>query len=304
MQSTSCLLGAGCLVMVLGGAAHAELSVCNDTPVNASVAIGYMGGGEWTSEGWWTVAPGACVTIVNDPQPQSYYYWHAVNENGEFASDDYFFCTENDVFTIVGDRDCAARGHDRLGFNEIQIGAQGVSEVRLTATMAPNASAARKTAEPQDTPIDDPTVSPQVSQDASNDVATQPPADAGAKASAGSSSSFAGEVAVSALLDTTPIDFSAIQAALLGEWTQTEDQRLSSRFSLGRFEDFEDGVSGQAGRWRLVAACPSNPGAGIGILKTSETVADTVKCLILQDLQDDSVTLRVSTEDRLISYSR
>ncbi|MEO0372962.1 MAG: DUF1036 domain-containing protein, partial [Pseudomonadota bacterium] len=109
------LFGAGILT-ALAAPAAAQLSFCNETGVNASIAIGYLAGDTWTSEGWWTAQPGQCVTAVDAPQPQAYYYWHAVSENGEFASDAYFFCAVDDVFTIIGDQDCEARGHDRVAF--------------------------------------------------------------------------------------------------------------------------------------------------------------------------------------------
>ncbi|MEO0774526.1 MAG: DUF1036 domain-containing protein, partial [Pseudomonadota bacterium] len=84
MRIVTHVLGAGCL-LTLATPAMAELRFCNETNVNASIAIGYLAGDKWTSEGWWTAQPGQCVTTVDAPQPQAFYYWHAVNEVGEFA---------------------------------------------------------------------------------------------------------------------------------------------------------------------------------------------------------------------------
>ncbi|MEM7734007.1 MAG: DUF1036 domain-containing protein, partial [Pseudomonadota bacterium] len=61
-------------VLTLVPPAAAELSFCNDTDVNASIAIGYLAGDKWTSEGWWTAPPGQCITAVDAPQAQAYFY--------------------------------------------------------------------------------------------------------------------------------------------------------------------------------------------------------------------------------------
>lgn len=126
------------LFALLGAApAHAGLSFCNDSALRATVAIGYKGAEDWTSEGWWAVEPGACATVIEGPLPLSHYYWRATDENGAFAAQDYWFCVADEAFTIVGDRDCASRGHRRERFSEIVVGAGGTATVRLAAAAAP-----------------------------------------------------------------------------------------------------------------------------------------------------------------------
>ncbi|MCC1491516.1 DUF1036 domain-containing protein [Cognatishimia sp. F0-27] len=119
--------------LLLARPAMAELEVCNETDLAASVAIGYSDAGTWTSEGWWRIAPGACLPVVTDPLAQRYYYWRATNAHGTFRTGDYFFCTSEQVFTIAGDDACQERGFDRLPFAEVDTG----TARRFTVTLDP-----------------------------------------------------------------------------------------------------------------------------------------------------------------------
>ncbi len=110
--------------------ALAELRICNEAPEEQSVAIGYLGAaGDWTSEGWWRIANGACATVYVDPFDQSVFYYRATVPGGTFDGD-YAFCTTPDPFTIVGDSDCATRGFDRTRFREVETG--GATDFTLT----------------------------------------------------------------------------------------------------------------------------------------------------------------------------
>ena len=55
----------GLLALGLAGTAEAGLEICNNTSLEQTVAIGYKGDTDWTSEGWWNIAPGACSTLVD-----------------------------------------------------------------------------------------------------------------------------------------------------------------------------------------------------------------------------------------------
>ena len=96
-------LGAGLMAFGLAGAAQAGLEVCNQTGEAQSIAIGYKGETDWTSEGWWKIAPGECSVLVGGDLTKRYYYYHADSKGGGFRGQDYVFCTQNDEFTIVGD---------------------------------------------------------------------------------------------------------------------------------------------------------------------------------------------------------
>lgn len=292
------LLGAGCFA-ALSTPAMAELSFCNETDLNASIAIGYLAGDKWTSEGWWTAGPGQCVTTVDAPAPQAYYYWHAVNENGEFASDAYFFCAVDEVFTIIGDEDCAARGHDRLAFNEVQIAADGTQQVRLTAALAPKAAPARKTAEP----VSEPDVEPAVAEPLSEPVPEASPDPAPASLPK-PTLSLSKDIATADLLTTWPLDFPAIKTALQGDWVQTDNPAMSSAIGGNRFDDFENGTPTASGAWRLAATCPGGAGEGPAIVLRYDDRPEDALCVILQALDDGAFTLRDPRDGLLIRYTR
>ena len=114
--------------------------VCNLTASTVGVAIGYSDGGEFVSEGWWTLAPQrgetpSCVSpeALAEPLQERYYYVYAVDYTlgGEWAGD-FFMCTSDREFTIRGIEDCVARGYDRTGFVEIDTGDRPTYIVRLT----------------------------------------------------------------------------------------------------------------------------------------------------------------------------
>jgi len=108
------------------GMAEAGLRVCNKTGLLQSVAIGYKGDTDWTSEGWWNIGPGDCATLVTGDLTKRYYYYYAESEGREFQSQNYEFCTRDEEFTIVGDTDCEARGFDVERFREVDTGETAV----------------------------------------------------------------------------------------------------------------------------------------------------------------------------------
>ncbi|MCG6901208.1 MAG: DUF1036 domain-containing protein [Rhodobacter sp.] len=113
---------AGLLGLVLAGSADAGLEICNNTEQMQSVAIGYKGDTDWTSEGWWNIEPGKCSVLVGGDLTKRYYYYYADSAGGGFRGQDYGFCTQKAEFTIIGDTDCDARGYVRTEFREIDTG--------------------------------------------------------------------------------------------------------------------------------------------------------------------------------------
>ena len=122
------------LALFAAAPAHADLTFCNETGSNASVAIGYKDSDTWTSEGWWTAAPGDCTTPVGGDLKNRYDYYRVTSPEIEYPVENYFFCTSPKEFTIVGDTECEARGHDRNPFNELDTGDAKDWTVTLTAT--------------------------------------------------------------------------------------------------------------------------------------------------------------------------
>lgn len=116
------VVAAGTLWLCLAPAARAGLDICNETDVLQTVAIGFKGDKDWTSEGWWNIDPGDCATVLGGDLTRRYYYYYAESEADTFEGQDYQFCASNDVFTIVGDTDCEQRGYETLSMREIDTG--------------------------------------------------------------------------------------------------------------------------------------------------------------------------------------
>jgi uncharacterized membrane protein len=105
------------------GPAAADFRVCNKTGSAAYVAIGYKDVAEgWTTTGWWTISARSCKTLGEGWLDRRYYFIHATSDDGVEWSGDKFMCTNNGKFTIRGFHDCRARGYDKTGFHEIDVG--------------------------------------------------------------------------------------------------------------------------------------------------------------------------------------
>lgn len=120
------------------------LRICNSAETAKNVAIGYRSEQGWVSEGWWPVAEGSCVAVLPGPLTARFYYVHVAQggasvQGGPFAQGKgasatrslrpvagetgVSFCVEKTAFTIVGDTDCAARGHRAATFEKIDTAA-------------------------------------------------------------------------------------------------------------------------------------------------------------------------------------
>ncbi len=108
------------LVFCLAAApAAAGFKVCNRTPHEAKVAIGFYDGTAWSSRGWWTVAPKACTVLLPKPLDGRYYYLYATDNAGSWDGKTGFCVATTDMFSIRGRGECEAHGFDRKGFFEI-----------------------------------------------------------------------------------------------------------------------------------------------------------------------------------------
>ena len=160
MATRSLTLGVSAFALTaLAGAAEAGLEFCNETDVFQSIAVGYMGDRDWTSEGWWLVEPGACVTPVEGDLQSRYYYYRAESDEGSFEGDGYGFCVASEAFTIVGLGDCEARGYETSDFREIDTGAEAL---HYTVTLGDG------TASPETLPVPD--TAPEPEADAPGDA--------------------------------------------------------------------------------------------------------------------------------------
>ena len=127
-------------ILVAAGVApaRADLTVCNQTSSRVGVAIGHQQSGEWSTEGWWNLTPGACEAILPGPLDGRFYYIFARDwdKGGDWGGTTPM-CTQTKVFTISGVENCSERGYDTSGFFEIDIGTEEDWTVQLTDEGAP-----------------------------------------------------------------------------------------------------------------------------------------------------------------------
>jgi len=103
--------------------ADAGFAVCNKANLPAKVAIGRFDGKAWRSQGWWTIAPKKCQTLLSGPLDARYYYLYGTDGGSGTWNGGTQFCTAPiGSFSIPGRGQCAARGYDRKGFFEIDTG--------------------------------------------------------------------------------------------------------------------------------------------------------------------------------------
>jgi uncharacterized membrane protein len=115
-------LAAGALVImgVTSLPAKADLKLCNKTESRVAAALGHKDQEGWITEGWWTVEPQQCVTLLKGKLIAQYYYIYALDytKGGSWGGNS-IMCTRDKVFTIRGIEDCEARGYRKTGFFEV-----------------------------------------------------------------------------------------------------------------------------------------------------------------------------------------
>ncbi|MGL5448158.1 MAG: DUF1036 domain-containing protein [Rhabdaerophilum sp.] len=112
--------------------ARADMRVCNTTAGRVGVAVGYLDGPLWVTEGWFNLKPGRCETIIKGQLSSRFFYLHAVDyDRGGDWSGTNILCVRDTEFSIRGPLDCYARGFERAGFIEIDTGQQSDWTVEL-----------------------------------------------------------------------------------------------------------------------------------------------------------------------------
>jgi len=110
-------------VTAFASPAHASFNVCNKASLKARVAIGRFDGTNWSSIGWWTIAPKACAGLLTGPLDARYYYLYATDGAAGTWEGSTHFCVAPDAkFAIAGRANCGGRGFDRRGFFEVDTG--------------------------------------------------------------------------------------------------------------------------------------------------------------------------------------
>jgi uncharacterized membrane protein len=109
--------------LALAAPSQAALHVCNKAKYPARVALGRFDGRAWMSEGWWTIPPGNCATLIATPLQARYYYLYGSDTDSGVWDGGTGFCTAaREKFSISGQGDCARRGYDRRRFFQIDTG--------------------------------------------------------------------------------------------------------------------------------------------------------------------------------------
>jgi uncharacterized membrane protein len=112
------------IAFVLLAASHAPASadfrVCNETRSLINLAVGTNAGEVFSTEGWWTVTPGSCATLVRGPLTGRYLYLYATDINGaDVLSGAVSMCIDRGKFKVFGIENCWRRGLQAVAFAEI-----------------------------------------------------------------------------------------------------------------------------------------------------------------------------------------
>jgi uncharacterized membrane protein len=109
---------------LLASPAHAALNICNQTAKPTRVAVGRFDGTAWMSEGWWTLAPKKCASVVPGKLKARYYYLYATDGGAGSWDGETKFCVGigEDKFRTDLRGHCAARGMDSKGFFTVDTG--------------------------------------------------------------------------------------------------------------------------------------------------------------------------------------
>lgn len=111
---------------LIGGthSAHAEFQVCNKTLDFYNVAIGVAEDGLFRTRGWWAITPEKCIPLIKEPLSNRYLYIYATDISGSpVISGDTQMCVDRKKFSILGTQECWQRGHEKVGFTEVDTGA-------------------------------------------------------------------------------------------------------------------------------------------------------------------------------------
>ncbi|WP_370931377.1 DUF1036 domain-containing protein [Bartonella sp. DGB1] len=112
--------------------AMAKLRICNDSSMTIGVALGYKKDQTWTSQGWWSLDPNECKTIIEEPLDNRFYYLYAENKNKTSQWNGPIpMCISDEKFIIENVDNCFVRGFQRAGFQEYDTQQQTSWTIRL-----------------------------------------------------------------------------------------------------------------------------------------------------------------------------
>lgn len=117
------ILAAAALIFLATAPADAAFTICNKASLPVKAAFGRFDGKAWRSEGWWTILPQKCETVLFGALDARYYYIYGTDGQSGTWSGSTYFCTDTaGKFSIAGRANCAARHYDRRGFFTVDTG--------------------------------------------------------------------------------------------------------------------------------------------------------------------------------------
>jgi len=122
MAARTALWLAAAILAFLGAAcdAQASLRVCNRTKALMNIAVGYVSGDDFATEGWWSVTPGACATPIRGDLPGRYVYLYGQDIDGvDVLKGTNSMCVDRRKFKAQGITDCWRRGLLAVNFAEV-----------------------------------------------------------------------------------------------------------------------------------------------------------------------------------------
>ena len=108
------------LLAALHAPASADFRVCNETRSLINLAVGTNAGEDFSTEGWWTVTPGSCATLVRGALTGRYLYLYGTDINGaDVLTGAVSMCIDRGKFKVFGIENCWRRGLQAVAFAEI-----------------------------------------------------------------------------------------------------------------------------------------------------------------------------------------
>lgn len=122
--------------------AAAQLEVCNKTPGSLNISIAYETDADIVSQGWWTIDPDQCQTVITTELNKPYYYHYAVSRalNVEWAGTFNFCLNDDPQFRINGVGDCEQRSFRTVGFRQVEVGGNKRFTLDISSGPAPAAA--------------------------------------------------------------------------------------------------------------------------------------------------------------------
>lgn len=114
--------------VIFANPAKAQLEVCNKFSQTAYLAVGYgTAQDQWYSEGWFSIKPGQCETVIDEPLvPGGAYYFYGADRGDSWTWEgdtNQNFCVHPEnkfTLTKTGD-DCGAGGTEMRPFFEVTV---------------------------------------------------------------------------------------------------------------------------------------------------------------------------------------